>query len=277
MRVSKCALGANVSANNIGAVKLSTSARALGFTMIELLVVITIIAVMAGAVSLVASPSGPKKKLEQTARRMAAKLAFAADEAIFLGAEIGVAIDTTGYEFYLWEQPNALTDTAEVVDDLAQEEEGFANDTSGQTESLGDLSQSKGVQPGRWVAATQKEFQRQSFENIAISVELEGEVIDIEAAKTLAEKSKQETKVVSEERSLFDEDDEEESEEDSEALTPTFYILSSGEITPFVIEMMLLGGGSGVSGEGPVYRIHGDLLGNIRLQLPGEEDDEFDF
>jgi general secretion pathway protein H len=47
--------------------------------------------------------SNPARVLEQEAQRLAALLTLARQEALLQGQEMGVAIETTAYQFYLWQ------------------------------------------------------------------------------------------------------------------------------------------------------------------------------
>jgi len=71
--------------------------REAGVTLLELLVVMTLIAIAAGAVVLTAVPSTPP--LAQEAARLAARAAFAQDEAALTGAALALRLDAEGYRF----------------------------------------------------------------------------------------------------------------------------------------------------------------------------------
>jgi general secretion pathway protein H len=69
-----------------------------GFTMIEVLVVLVIIASMAGLL-VINFRDSPEQRLRREADNLAALLNVAADEAVMRGTELGLAIDTAGYRF----------------------------------------------------------------------------------------------------------------------------------------------------------------------------------
>ncbi len=91
-----------------------------GFTLLEVLVVMVIIAVMVGMVTL-ATGSNPARDLDREARRLQAVMSLAAEEAVMQGREIGLALSATEsagttYQFlYL----NPETESWDVVEDNA--------------------------------------------------------------------------------------------------------------------------------------------------------------
>ena len=70
-----------------------------GFTLIEIMVVIVIVAVLIGAVALSFPPVGDKL-LKENADRFSALISLAQDEAILQSTELAVEITPTGYSFY---------------------------------------------------------------------------------------------------------------------------------------------------------------------------------
>lgn len=73
-----------------------------GFTLLELLVVMLIIGILLRLATL-AIDSNPARLLEQEAKHLAALLTLAHQEAMLQGREMGVAVETTHYQFYLWQ------------------------------------------------------------------------------------------------------------------------------------------------------------------------------
>jgi general secretion pathway protein H len=69
-----------------------------GFTLIEVMVVLVIIAVMAGLLVL-SFKDNPAQRLRREANDLAALLNAAADEAVLHSIELGLAIDNEGYRF----------------------------------------------------------------------------------------------------------------------------------------------------------------------------------
>jgi len=73
--------------------------RAHGFTLIEILVVVVILAVLAGAVTLAVGGVGGERQLARAAEQMRALVGFACEQAELTGRDIGVSMDTHGYRF----------------------------------------------------------------------------------------------------------------------------------------------------------------------------------
>lgn len=74
------------------------SAPARGFTLLELLVVLTIAALLTAMVSL-ALPAGAERQLEQEAQRMMARLEVARAQSRASGQAVGVRVDAQGMHF----------------------------------------------------------------------------------------------------------------------------------------------------------------------------------
>lgn len=70
-----------------------------GFTLIEIMVVIVIVAILISAVALSFPPVGDKL-LKENADRFAALLSLAQDESILQSTELAVEITPKGYSFY---------------------------------------------------------------------------------------------------------------------------------------------------------------------------------
>lgn len=111
--------------------------RARGFTLLEVLVVLVIIASMAGLLVLGFRDS-PEQRLRREADALAALLNVAADEAVMRGMELGLAIDDVGYRFVYFDVekkqwlavaekalgPHAFPDTVSVSIQLDGEQLG---------------------------------------------------------------------------------------------------------------------------------------------------------
>lgn len=69
-----------------------------GFTLLEILVVLVIVAVLAGLL-VFAYRDNPQQRLRREAAALAAVLNLAADEAVMQNIELGLVIDDEGYRF----------------------------------------------------------------------------------------------------------------------------------------------------------------------------------
>lgn len=78
---------------------IASSRRVAGFTLIEILVVMVLIALLASVVAFTVGQGNQRRELINEAKRLHAVLRLAADEAIYQNLEIGVVIDEKGYEF----------------------------------------------------------------------------------------------------------------------------------------------------------------------------------
>lgn len=73
-----------------------------GFTLLELLVVIVIVAVIV-SLAVISLGDNAARRLDEEARRVRALLRLAADEAVLQGQEIGVVVNDDGYEFQVYD------------------------------------------------------------------------------------------------------------------------------------------------------------------------------
>jgi general secretion pathway protein H len=74
-------------------------ARQQGFTLIEIMIVMVIVAMLAGAATLVIGNNQQRRQLENEARKLVAIMGLTQDEAIYQNIEIGLRIDPEGYSF----------------------------------------------------------------------------------------------------------------------------------------------------------------------------------
>jgi len=223
-----------------------------GFTIIELLVVITIIALMAGAVAVVVTPNSPNKQLEREARRLRAVISMVADEAIFQGEEYGFSLYQDGYQFYKWDQPDPMD---ALVADASQSDMDETSDT-GYEEALGESgggSPPADLQPGQWVLVEGGSGHKGAGsyelpEWIGLELSVEGEDVILGSTPSGAPAQA--------------------AEEGKSSFAPALLLLSSGEVTPFTITLTLAD-----KDPSPSYTLKGSLMGEIKLRVPGEPDD----
>lgn len=72
-----------------------------GFTLLEVLVVVAIIGIVAGA-ALLTFGDGGLRELRSEGRRLSQVLEWAADEAVFRQTQLGVFVDGDGYRIVEW-------------------------------------------------------------------------------------------------------------------------------------------------------------------------------
>ncbi|MDA8384176.1 MAG: type II secretion system minor pseudopilin GspH [Betaproteobacteria bacterium] len=82
-----------------GSTDASPPGRGTGFTLIELLVVLAIVGIMVGVAAVRLMPD-PSRRLEDSARRLAALLEQAREEALITGSSIGWSQEGGGYAFW---------------------------------------------------------------------------------------------------------------------------------------------------------------------------------
>ena len=104
------------SATGLSTEPLARPGHASGFSLIELLVVIVILAITAAMVVLGTATLKTGDPAETESRRLAALLQFVAEEALVQGRDFGVEFFADGYRFLSWDPDTRLWS---VVDDEA--------------------------------------------------------------------------------------------------------------------------------------------------------------
>jgi len=93
----------------IQAVNVYGSTRRMGgFTLIEILVVMVLVALLASVVAFTVGQGNQRRELINEAKRLHGVLRMAADEAIYQNLEIGVVIDEEGYEFLGYDEDKEI-------------------------------------------------------------------------------------------------------------------------------------------------------------------------
>ncbi len=94
--------------------------RCNGFSLLELLVVVTIIAVFAGVAVLSMGALGSDRELQREATRLQSLVDLLAEEAVLETRDYGLFFSETGYRFYVYDYPT-LTWLQPVGDQLLGE------------------------------------------------------------------------------------------------------------------------------------------------------------
>ena len=191
-----------------------------GFTLIEIMVVVTIIGIMTGLIAVSMITTDPQKLLNREALRFKTLVEMAQEEALFSQQEIGIIVNENSYKFARWEV---------VAIPIAEEEDGslapkVAPTTTTTAIGIPGSSLKPVTPPPKWnLINDEKEFrQYQLDENFEIILEVDQEEIDLNAGKDPAKQQAKAAKDI-----LVEEE---------ELLEPSIFILSSGELSPFVME-----------------------------------------
>lgn len=70
-----------------------------GFTLFEVMIVMVIVALLAGAAAMVVGGHQEGRQLENEVRKLMARMSLAQEEAIFQNREIGLQLEPEGYDF----------------------------------------------------------------------------------------------------------------------------------------------------------------------------------
>lgn len=187
------------------------------FTLFELLLVMTIVAIMMSAVVLTLNPDNSHRELEQEAKRLTEVLRQLGDEAVFQGQELGVVFQENHYEFVAWNRKDE-----------------------------------------RWLPMnTDPVFRPYTLPEPVLLI-LTAEDIPYSLAKQddTAEETSNRVRDSAIDQGLDDKTDA------TPQSVPSVWFLSSGEVTPFVLELLT------ENDPGRRYKITASATGDIALEMP---------
>lgn len=219
-----------------------------GFTLIELMIVITIIGVMAGIIGLSVVTGDPAKEAQREAQRFINVMSLALDQSAFNQQDLGLHIEEDRYRFLLWGVPLQTTE---------EDTEGDSAPDETVTETKSNTSQADPEPVWQFVTDEPSLDLYELPENILIDIEIS----DSELLQTEEEGETELTKT-----NLNLDEIGPEVEEQEVVDPPHIYILSSGELAP----AFRLGFYHADKPEA-IYYVVGDEMGRV-----GFEQDEFD-
>ena len=198
-----------------------------GFTLIEIMVVVTIIGILSGLIVMNIVTHDPQKDLNREAQRLVAVLDMAKDEALFGREDIGVVVTESGYNFAHYGIPES--DEESDNSELTSTDPALSNpSTSTSTVASTSLVAPTTKPEPKWIAMNNEgEFRAYELpEDYEIELEVDDQKIDPTGGKKEDDRQTKLTKT----------DLEVEKEEE---IQPSIYISPSSEMTPFVMEIYM--------------------------------------
>jgi type II secretion system protein H len=226
--------------------------RQAAFTLIEIIVVITVIAILAGVVALSTSNS-PARDLKEEAERFNAFVRLLQDESVLMGKEYGLFLYSDGLRVLEWYESaeEAVNEAADAA------EEGDINIPA----SI-EAAEQKPV-PGYWqpIQSHQFKFEHEFPEFVEIVAWVEGaelDLVELEQDEAFLADFKEAMDAGKTTPELLN------MQRKASQLEPTLLFLSSGEATAYRIRIAWA--------ENPEQRfeIVSDVVGNISFVKPGE-------
>jgi len=228
-----------------------SSHRHQGFTLIEIMVVVTIIGILSGLIVMNVVTGDPQKDLNREAQRLLAVIEMAEDEALFGRQDIGIVVTESGYSFARYGAPEAADEEEEESELTSTDPDLGLGSSNSQNLAATSMVNAKVKPEPKWIALNNEgEFRPYELsEDYEIVLEVDDELIDPTGGRSEDQKSKQSTE--------FGEEEEE--------IHPAIYISPSGEITPFVMEIYLK------DDSDIMVKVSGDETGRLWI---GDDEDE---
>ena len=224
---------------------LAVNSGSKGFTLIEIMVVIIIIGIMTALTALNVTSNDPARNLKKEAQRFVAVVSQAVDEASFQQQELGIVATEDGYQFVRWWREEI--DTTSVP----------ATSSTASSAATSPSTPPPALPKPKWVLVENDNTLRsyELPEGIRFLLELEeSEFVKIGDNET----TNGETELT---RTNLNLDDIGPKIEEDTTYEPSVYILSSGEMTPFVAEFFLEYDSS------VMLVVKGDDLGRVKIDF----------
>ena len=231
-----------------------------GYTLIEVIVVFTLIAILSSVVMLSVSLDQSTKVLKQEAVKLQQLIRLAEEEAIFQSKEMGIEFTSNSYRLLVWEPKIQASTIKEAQNDeasiAAQEETLLAEQNSVLSEEKEKVPQ------GLWVELSDRHFQYHELpEKMSIHLIIENAPLEFQKKEFQKKTQKQKEKVISGETTPRDR----EKQAKENKYTPQLLMLSSGEVTAAEIEIRH------ADQIEAVYRLKLDVLGQLTMEEPSDD------